>query len=187
LFGAAVTLVVRKHGPMMYAKQSRPLRYVWGSRSGVMIGYPPEVNKLLESALDLLPDVQTAPEDELHKAFPNDEWTLVDVAPDIRALVSKGTRATIRCAGLKKESNVTLLLRVDLAHDGENYRVRISHDGVALKEVPVYQADSMLIQASVHVTDPKTEIVAEFLQLASEMPASNAYFALAAARACALE
>jgi hypothetical protein len=185
LFGAAVKLVVRKNGRTR-TKPSKPLRYSWGSRAGVVIGYPPEVNRLLEGALDLLPDVQTAPEHELRKAFPSDDWTLVDTEVKVRVLVSRGTRATIRCAGLERESTVTLLFRVNLAHDGENYRLRISHDGIPLKEVAVYQADSMLIQASVRVTEPEIRLIVEFLQLAGDLPARNAHAALMAARACAL-
>jgi SAM-dependent methyltransferase len=185
LFGAAVKLVVRKNG-RTHAKSSKPLRYAWGSRAGVAIGYPPAVNKLLEGTLDLLPDLQTAPEDALHKAFPRDDWTLVDTEVKIRVLVSKGTRVTIRCAGLERESAVTLLFRVNLAHSGENYRVRISHGGITLKEIPVYQADSMLIQASVRVTEPEIQLIVEFLQVAGELPAPGAHLALMAARACAL-
>jgi ubiquinone/menaquinone biosynthesis C-methylase UbiE len=186
LFGAAIKLVVRKNGRAR-AKRSRPLRYAWGTRAGVAIGYPPEVNRLLEGALDLLPDVQTAHEDELHKAFPRDEWTIVDTKVKVRVLVSKGTRATIRCAGPEKESTVTLLFRVNVAHHGEHYRVRISHDGVALKEIPVYQSDSMLIQASVRAVEPEIRIVAEFLQLTGDMPAGSPQLGVMAARACALQ
>jgi ubiquinone/menaquinone biosynthesis C-methylase UbiE len=187
LFGAAITLVARKNG-RLGAKEIRPLRYSWGSRAGVAMGYPPEVNKLLEGALDFLPDVQTASEDELHKAFPKDEWTLVDNNPEkIRSLVSTRTRATICCSGLEKESTITLLLRINLAHTGENYRFRISHNGIALVEVPVHQNDAMLIQASVRAEEPEVQILTELLQLDADMPARNAGLVVTAARACSLQ
>ncbi|MGI0060511.1 MAG: class I SAM-dependent methyltransferase, partial [Nitrosotalea sp.] len=75
LFGASVRIVMKKHGQLNPVRTH--LKYNWGVSKNVIIGYPQNVQSILNDTVDLLPDIQRTSIDVLEKSFPRSEWTIV--------------------------------------------------------------------------------------------------------------
>jgi len=67
LFGAAVTVLLEKHGKVPEILPSLDLRYDYGERDGVVIAYPDSVEAVLNRIEDVLPDIQMGSESEIKK------------------------------------------------------------------------------------------------------------------------
>jgi SAM-dependent methyltransferase len=184
IFGAALECVVRKNGSFAETR-AKPLRFSWGRRSDVTIAYPTAINALLESAVDVLPDVQTSSEQTLFRTFPETEWVADIHGERVRVLIPRAPKSTIRCSAVARGSLVRILIRSHVVHGGENWRLRASYQGATVAEMPVYQTDSALLSFSFTALDESPVIVLERLRIDDERAADNTTFVIAALRACA--
>lgn len=184
LFGAAVHCVVRKRGSVSETTP-KPLRFQSTRRSDVSIAYPPEISRVLEDALDVLPDVQTAPRSRLSEAFHDDEWHF-DRHGDLNVLYPKGPKAAIHCSAVTPGASISILVRVYVVHAGRDWRLRISYCGESKAELGVYQTDSAIISCTIQARETGPAIVVETLHADNDKPIFGVTFTIAALRACAL-
>ncbi len=184
LFGAAVHCVARKRGSILEATP-KPLRFQTTRRSDVSIAYPPEISRVLEGALDVLPDVQTATRSRISEAFPDSEWYF-DRHGDLNVLYPKGPRATIHCSAATPGASISILVRIYAVHAGRDWRLRISFDGEPKAELGVYQTDSAIVSCRIQARESAPAIVVETLFADSDQPISGVTFTIAALRACVL-
>ena len=182
LFGAAIEGVVRKNGALA-DQGARPLKFASGTRSGVVIGYPPAISAVIERTVDHLPDIQTSSEQDLSETFPEAEWISLITAEKLRVFMPKREKSTIHCSSVTSGRSITILVRIYLAHSGKDWRLRVSYGDAVLAETPVYQSDSAIISCSFVPLEGRPAIALERLEADSDGPASYANLTIVALRA----
>jgi Methyltransferase domain len=152
IFGGAATAVMRKTVFSVSAADTEALRYFGGYRKGVSIGFPPALTRVLELAKDLVPDVQTAPADEIADHFPAPSWVLGS-NPDVRYLVLNAPEGAIVLRPLIVRGRFAVLLRAYAAPMAGAFRLRLQVNGQDIASVDVYQADSFLLRGELPALD----------------------------------
>jgi hypothetical protein len=159
IFGGAFAAVVRKTGQGPATAPSDELRYLNGSRKDVLIGYPPALATALESAYDLIPDLQAAARDEITRHFPETEWRIGGDAT-VRDLALLAPRASIRLRATGTAGRFVVLLRLSGEPLNGAYRVQLLADGTEIAGVDVHQPDSFLLRGELpaHATVPELSV-----------------------------
>ncbi len=150
LFGGSITAVLRKSAltpsGQLPTQRPDPLRYSNGERNGVTIGYPPALTAILDLALDLVPDIQTADPAEISRCFPLNEWML-DRNADLRYLVLTTQTGSMRLRESPDEhSRLIVLFRAYGAPSDTPFRIQLLVNDEEIAGVDVYQADSFLLR-----------------------------------------
>ncbi len=151
LFGAAVTILLEKHGKVPENLPSPDLRYDCGERDGVVIAYPDSVEAVLNRIEDVLPDIQIGAEHDIKKTYPTDDWVISVNDNGIRTLSPLVNGSRILCGEVPGAKSLQILVRVYAHFEDAPYRVHLALNGVDLDVFDVYQIDSFLF--SVEVTD----------------------------------
>ncbi len=152
IFGGAITAVVRKNAASADCADPELLRYYSGSRKGVSICFPPQLSRVLDLANDLVPDIQTAPMDEIAKHFPADAWVQGSNA-DLRYLVLSASEGRILLRPLEERGRFALLLRVYAAPAHGPFRLQLRVNGEEIAAVDVHQPDSFLLRGELPTLD----------------------------------
>gem|GEM_PF-1095236 len=165
IFGGSITAVLRKFTSTTTTVFTDQLRFSNGNRNGVLIGYPPRLNNVLESAHDLVPDIQTAESDDISRSFPTNEWRL-DSNDDLRYLVLTNQTGHIKLREQPSEnSRFLVLLRVyGSPISGAPFRIQLFVNQEELSGVDVYQADSFLLHGEL-TTSSNTNLFVRIVDL----------------------
>lgn len=147
IFAAPVSVTMRKRGQRKDRDDGLKLRYDWGKRDNVTIGYPENLQRILDGMLDALPNIQAAPEEILRASFPADEWGLGKNPSNIRFLTLKKNGSRIICHKTPSSGTLLILLRVHAAFSGNPYRVTLEMDDRRIAFFDVYQSGAFLLNA----------------------------------------
>jgi SAM-dependent methyltransferase len=147
IFAAPVSVTMRKRGQRKDRDDGLKLRYDWGKRDNVTIGYPENLKHILDGLLDALPNIQAAPEEALRASFPADEWELGKNPSNIRFLTLRKSKSRIICRKTPPSGTLLILLRVYAAFNGYPYRVTLEIDGGQIAFFDVYQGGAFLFNA----------------------------------------
>ncbi len=187
IFGASVTMVIRKHADASFSLTTTGLRYDWGERSAVKIGYPPEVQKVLEATVDLLPDIQRSSADRIGASFPPDQWTSYTDDKGLKSLFPS-SNAIIRCSDPADRKQFLIMLRIYALFDSEPYSVTLSLASKEIGKLDIFQSDTYLLRAEFESSDSSLEFKLDISYLNVELKKSKKTIVLnvSAARVCAL-
>lgn len=147
IFAAPVSVTMRKRGQRKGRDDGLKLRYDWGKRDNVTIGYPENLKRILDGMLDALPNIQSATEETLRASFAADEWEPGKTPSDIRYLSLKKNKSRIICRKTPPSGTLLILLRVHAAFIGYPYRVTLEMDGRRIAFFDVYQSGAFLFNA----------------------------------------
>ena len=142
LFGASVKIVARKRGQPKKAAAGR-LKISFQESDGVIMGFEPAMLRLLGQDGAIIPDLQTAPPEEIQKTFPAPQWRLDTLPQGIRTVVSAEVVAPI-CATLPVGRGL-ILLRANATRIDQPYRLVLLAGEQELAHQDVYQSEAFLM------------------------------------------
>jgi SAM-dependent methyltransferase len=142
LFGAGVSLVARKRGAPDTLAGGR-LNADYPEEDGVVLGFKPEVRRLLGERNRFFPDLQTASEEALRAVFPVTDWDLDRSANGFRSVVARERRARIACALPGRP--LRLFFRVHATRREAPYQISLMQGERELGAASVYQTESLLL------------------------------------------
>lgn len=149
LFGAGVNIVAIRRGTPG-ADVSGRLKDAFPEEDGVVLGFEPEIRRLLAQRDAVFPDLQTASNETLQAVFPPSEWEIRTSPAGSRSVVSRSPSARI-VAPVAAGSLV--LLRVYAARLDRPYRVGLFLGDAELAGMNVYQSESFLLSAIADTAD----------------------------------
>jgi ubiquinone/menaquinone biosynthesis C-methylase UbiE len=187
IFGASVTMVIKKHSGTEFPEAEKSLKYDWGERSSVKIGYPPEVQKVLEATVDLLPDIQRSSAARIAASFPTDQWTTYTDEKGLKCLFPSSI-ATIQCLDSTGKKKFLIMLRIYALFDGEPFGVVLKSASSEIGKLEIFQSDTYLLRAVIESSESALEFSLEISYLNAEFRVSKKPIVLnvSAARVCAL-
>lgn len=142
LFGAGVSIVARKRGEPRADAAGR-LNADYPEEDGVLLGFRPEVRRLLGERQRLFPDLQNAPEAAIRAVFPATDWDLHRSANGFLSVVARNPRARITCSLPPEPLHV--FFRVHASRAEAPYRVRLVLGERELAGADVYLTESLLL------------------------------------------
>lgn len=146
IFGGSITAVTRRIAANSVSTHSVGLRYCNGERKGVTLGFPPALNSIVNGAIDLVPDIQTAKQEEISSHFPANQWSLGSNS-DLRYLVLSAKVGQIIINRPDRIGCFVVLLRAYGAPTKGAFRLGLCVDGIEVAGVDVHQPDSFLLRA----------------------------------------
>lgn len=142
LFGASVKIVAQKKGSHVVAPEGK-FRAAYPEQDGVVLGFEPAMLRLLGQCGAFSPDLQTSRVEEVHHAFPHDDWAIETTPAGIRSLVSRA--ATARMLLPLPPGRSLILLRCHGAYCGSPYRILLLQGGRELAGMDMHQPESFLL------------------------------------------
>jgi SAM-dependent methyltransferase len=146
IFGGAITAVVRRTSGSGSQLSRGELRYFGGERNGVVVAFPPRLDRMLSDTTDLLPDIQRDAPELIGRHFPDPDWVLDSSHGDLRYLVLRSPAGRI-LLGQTSAGPTAALVRVYGAPTQGPFRVGLRIDDSELCGVNVFQAESFLLRA----------------------------------------
>ena len=143
LFGAGVNIVAIKRG-MPGAAVSGRLKDAFPEEEEVVLGFEPEIRRLLARRDAAFPDLQAAPQEAIQHVFPASDWEFKISAEGIRSVASRLPSARILAP---VTAGSLVLLRVYAARLDRPYRVGLFLGDAELAGMDVYQTESFLLSA----------------------------------------
>lgn len=160
IFGAPLQMVARKKGAAVsqhaLGRCAEAFKLACSQEEGVYNGFPRELRPFL-SQPSLVPDVQTASEQELRSVFPAEAWNLLHgefpliamdgLTHDLRSIVNLSSEAWLQLPAVALESPTLLVFRVFCAQTEEHFfSLDLSAGGLELCRHAVYQPESVLFK-----------------------------------------
>ncbi len=143
LFGAGVNIVALKRGTAGSAVSGR-LKDAYPEDDGVVLGFEPEIRRLLARRDAAFPDLQAAPQEAIQGVFPPSDWEIRISAAGSRSVVSRSPSARILAP---VAAGSLVLMRVYAARVDRPYRVGLFLGDTELAGMDVYQSESFLLSA----------------------------------------
>jgi len=189
LFGASIKIVMKKHGQAKLV--NAPLKYNWGIRKDVIMGYPQNVQSVLNGTVDLLPDIQRANIPTIQMSFPQSEWSIYQDDVGVRSIYPLAQNAYIQFHQYKRLNHLLILLRIYAVYDGKPFQLFLkSGDACSAKaSLQIYQTGSYLLRAQIdnHADLLKLTLSTEYLEnMANIEQIKNPIYNISAARVCGI-
>jgi len=156
IFGAQVSLVVRKRGERIAAPNAR-LTHKYPLQDDVVCAFPPRVARLLDASSALLPDIQTSPVEALVAVFHAAEWNL-NIAPDGLRSLSPACPEPSFIVPIAATGSLLILVRLYAAVDARPFRLSICDGEGELAGFDAYAAESVLLSPVVKCPSGKTQL-----------------------------
>jgi SAM-dependent methyltransferase len=156
IFGAQVSLAVRKHGVRDVAPSAR-LAQQYPVQDGVVCAFPPRVARLLDSSSALLPDIQTSPIAALTAVFSPTDWVLSTTADNLRVLMPARAEPSF-VVPVSAPASLLIVVRLYAAVDARPFRVAICTDDREIDGFDAYAAESVLLSPIVQCHDGMTQL-----------------------------
>jgi len=150
LFGADVKIVAVKRGTPGAAVSGR-LKASFPEDEGVVLGFEPEIRRLLNQRDPAFPDLQGAPPDLIQRVFPRPDWELKTSGAGSRSVVSRSPAMKILA---QIASGSLVLMRVFAARLDQPYRVGLFLRDLELAGMDVYQSESFLLSGVAETAGP---------------------------------
>ena len=143
LFGADVNIVAIKRGAPS-ADVSGRLKESFPEEDGVVLGFEPEIRRLLNQRDPVFPDLQTASPEAIQRVFAPSQWELKTSAAGSRSVVSRSPEMRILA---QVAPGSLVLMRVYAARLDQPYRVSLLLGDDELTGADLYQSESFLLSA----------------------------------------
>ena len=143
MFGADVNIVAIKRGAPGAGVSGR-LKESFPEDDGVVLGFEPEIRRLLNQRDPAFPDLQTASPEAIRRVFAPAEWELKTSAAGSRSVVSRSPEMRILA---QVAPGSLLLMRLYAARLDQPYRVSLFLGDDELAGVEVVQSESFLLSA----------------------------------------
>lgn len=143
LFGAAVNIVAIKRGAPGAGASGR-LKEAYPEDEGVVLGFEPEIRRLLARRDTSFPEMQSATPEALQAVFPPPDWEFKVSAAGGRSVVSRSPSARILAP---VAAGSLVLVRIYAARVDRPYRVGLFLGDAELAGMDVYQSESFLLSA----------------------------------------
>lgn len=189
LFGASIKIVMKKHGQPKLVHA--PLKYNWGVRKDVIMGYPQYVQSVLNGTVDLLPDIQRANIPTIQTSFPQSEWNIYQDDAGVRSISPLTQNAYIQCHQYKRLHHLLILLRIYAVYDGNPFQLFLKSGDACLTKasLKIYQTGSYLLRAQIDSDAGllKLTFSTEYLNKFANMEQiKNPIYNISAARICGI-
>lgn len=181
IFGGPITVIVRKQVNDSPRDEPARLNYAHGSRKGVLIGYPPKLNRVLDLSYDLVPDIQNVSPDQIRNHFAPEHWRL-DNNASLQYLIQLDSTARIKPLVLDKPGHLIVLLRVYGAPSDSPFRIELVIDQQISASVDVHQPESFLLRSEGHIDSMTPTIELRIRDLSGTLPMTMPTVTVAAAR-----
>ena len=140
------------------------------------MGFEPAMLRLLGQDRAIIPDLQTAPPEEIQQIFPAPQWRLETSPEGIRTIVSTTAVAPIHVA--LPAGRTLILFRVHAARIDSPYRLVLSLGAEELAGQDVYQSEAFLLSGILDSAPGSAELAIRCIPLDGvEPPALNTQFA----------
>jgi len=170
LFGASMSVLLRKNGSLPETLPSSKLKYDWGTRKDVIIAYPEAIQKILNRAEDIHPNIQTSPEEDLREIYSSEDWYLGFEENGIRSLTPIVNSSKITCKTSRDDCELQILIRIYAHYIDTPYRLKLIHNNLIIATFDIYQSDSFLfnstidthskdVQLTITATDVPTDVI----------------------------
>lgn len=161
IFGAPLQMVARKKGaavPQHALKQSEEtFNRTCRQAEGVYDGFPEALRPFLTRP-SLVPDVQSASEQDLRNVFPAESWNMLQgefpliamdgLTHDLRSIINLSSEAWLQLPAVALETPTLLVFRIFCAQTEEHFfSLDLSAGGIELCRHAVYQPESALFKA----------------------------------------
>ena len=143
LFGAAVRLVARKTGTGTAAAAGRR-KQNYPEIDEVVMGFPPDLARLLDRNRFLLPDIQTADNESIELHFGTSDWNLSVSHNHSRELIPISTLPRVHIP-VPESGSLLVIVRMYVIFRGTPFRVVLSEGNHELESLAVFQAESRLL------------------------------------------
>ncbi len=150
LFGASVKIVAIKRGTAGSAVSGR-LKDSFPEEDGVVLGFEPEIRRLLAGRDAAFPDLQTAPQEAIQLVFPPSDWEIRISPAGSRSVVSRLPSARILAP---VAAGSLVLVRIYAARVDQSYRVGLFLGDGELAGMNVFQSESFLLSAIAEKAGP---------------------------------
>jgi hypothetical protein len=141
--------VARKKGSDQSTSRGQ-LKESYPATDHVIMGFRPEIAKLLDPHRLLLPDIQTSDNEVLEHHFPGTDWNRATSHNNIRELLPLKSEPEIRIS-IAQTGSLLVLIRIYVTFGNMPYRVTLFEGGQELYTYEVYQADSLLLSRVIQV------------------------------------
>lgn len=175
LFGASVKVVARKRGAPAGIPEGR-LKATYQEQEGVVLGFEPDMLRLLSQCSAFSPDLQSSPEEAVRQVFPSEDWAIEISSPgkaiqgvlpeewieksaesSIRSLVSRSDRGKIQFP--LRLGRSLILLRCHGVYRDQPYRILLLLDGRELARMDVHQSESFLLAGIAETEELSNSVV----------------------------
>ncbi|MDD5328816.1 MAG: class I SAM-dependent methyltransferase [Sulfuricella sp.] len=172
LFGGSVKIVARKSGDTVGLPEGR-LQASYQEKEGVVLGFEPDMLRLLGQCSSFFPDLQSSPEEDVRLIFPTEDWIIETSSPGkaiqgvlpeewveksaergIRTLISRSDMGRIQFHLLPGRS--LILLRCHGAYRDQPYRILLLVRGQELARMDVHQSESFILAGIAEIGEPSS-------------------------------